>query len=48
VHSLGDYGIASAWWCEEDYRWIALDDMVQFDEDMVDWWCDLIQLPLVT
>ena len=45
VHSLGEFGICSAWWCAEDYKWIALDDAVQFEEGEVEAWCKQIKFP---
>ncbi len=46
IRALGEHGVVSAWWCEEDYRWIALDDAQQYEQDEVDYWCPMINLPV--
>ena len=45
VRDLAEHGVVSAWWCAEDYCWVALDDDRQFDEERVDWYCKMINLP---
>ena len=45
VRDLAEHGIVSAWWCAKDYCWVALDDAEQIDEERVDWYCKMINLP---
>lgn len=48
VKGLEEHGVVSAWWdCEGDEAcWVALDDTVNYEFTDVDYWREMITLPV--